>query len=203
MKSELYQKLFFELKKIPSLSKKQISKIIEYFLECSESNILDLNSLILNFKRSTKKCSICNYLNNQDICYICSDNTRDKKLMIVEQSADIDKFEELKIYKGKYFVFDTFYDLKENNDYFFELIDELKSLCKSYNEIILAFNLSIIGRLTMEMIKKILYKDFKNLEIYQLSSGLPLNGSVEYADPTTLKESLDNKINLKRTSNEK
>ncbi|SFW06413.1 recombination protein RecR [Chlamydia abortus] len=203
MKSELYQKLFFELKKIPSLSKKQISKIIEYFLECSESNILDLNSLILNFKRSTKKCSICNYLNNQDICYICSDNLRDKKLMIVEQSADIDKFEELKIYKGKYFVFDTFYDLKENNDYFFELIDELKNLCKSYNEIILAFNLSIIGRLTMEMIKKILYKDFKNLEIYQLSSGLPLNGSVEYADPTTLKESLDNKINLKRNSNEK
>lgn len=123
--------------------------------------------------------------------------------MIVEQSADIDKFEELKIYKGKYFVFDTFYDLKENNDYFFELIDELKNLCKSYNEIILAFNLSIIGRLTMEMIKKILYKDFKNLEIYQLSSGLPLNGSVEYADPTTLKESLDNKINLKRNSNEK
>lgn len=203
MKSELYQKLFFELKKIPSLSKKQISKIIEYFLECSESNILDLNSLILNFKRSTKKCSICNYLNNQDICYICSDNTRDKKLMVVEQSADIDKFEELKIYKGKYFVFDTFYDLKENNDHFFKLIDELKSLCKSYNEIILAFNLSIIGRLTMEMIKKILYKDFKNLEIYQLSSGLPLNGSVEYADPTTLKESLDNKINLKRNSNEK
>lgn len=203
MKSELYQKLFFELKKIPSLSKKQISKIIEYFLECSESNILDLNSLILNFKRSTKKCSICNYLNNQDICYICSDNLRYKKLMIVEQSADIDKFEELKIYKGKYFVFDTFYDLKENNDYFFELIDELKNLCKSYNEIILAFNLSIIGRLTMEMIKKILYKDFKNLEIYQLSSGLPLNGSVEYADPTTLKESLDNKINLKRNSNEK
>ena len=203
MKSELYQKLFFELKKIPSLSKKQISKIIEYFLECSESNILDLNSLILNFKRSTKKCSICNYLNNQDICYICSDNTRDKKLMVVEQSADIDKFEELKIYKGKYFVFDTFYDLKENNDHFFKLIDELKKLCKSYNEIILAFNLSIIGRLTMEMIKKILYKDFKNLEIYQLSSGLPLNGSVEYADPTTLKESLDNKINLKRTSNEK
>ena len=203
MKNELYQKLFFELKKIPSLSKKQISKIIEYFLECSESNILDLNSLILNFKRSTKKCSICNYLNNQDICYICSDNLRDKKLMIVEQSADIDKFEELKIYKGKYFVFDTFYDLKENNDYFFELIDELKNLCKSYNEIILAFNLSIIGRLTMEMIKKILYKDFKNLEIYQLSSGLPLNGSVEYADPTTLKESLDNKINLKRNSNEK
>lgn len=203
MKSELYQKLFFELKKIPSLSKKQISKIIEYFLECSESNILDLNSLILNFKRSTKKCSICNYLNNKDICYICSDNTRDKKLMIVEQSADIDKFEELKIYNGKYFVFDTFYDLKENNDYFFELIDELKNLCKNYNEIILAFNLSIIGRLTMEMIKKILYKDFKNLEIYQLSSGLPLNGSVEYADPTTLKESLDNKINLKRNNNEK
>ena len=203
MKSELYQKLFFELKKIPSLSKKQISKIIEYFLECSESNILDLNSLILNFKRSTKKCSICNYLNNQDICYICSDNTRDKKLMIVEQSADIDKFEELKIYKGKYFVFDTFYDLKENNDHFFKLIDELKKLCKSYNEMILAFNLSIIGRLTMEMIKKILYKDFKNLEIYQLSSGLPLNGSVEYADPTTLKESLDNKINLKRNNNEK
>ena len=203
MKSELYQKLFFELKKIPSLSKKQISKIIEYFLECSESNILDLNSLILNFKRSTKKCSICNYLNNQDICYICSDNTRDKKLMVVEQSADIDKFEELKIYKGKYFVFDTFYDLKENNDHFFKLIDELKKLCKSYNEIILAFNLSIIGRLTMEMIKKILYKDFKNLEIYQLSSGLPLNGSVEYADPTTLKESLDNKINLKRNNNEK
>lgn len=203
MKSELYQKLFFELKKIPSLSKKQISKIIEYFLECSESNILDLNSLILNFKRSTKKCSICNYLNNQNICYICSDNTRNKKLMVVEQSADIDKFEELKIYKGKYFVFDTFYDLKENNDHFFKLIDELKKLCKSYNEIILAFNLSIIGRLTMEMIKKILYKDFKNLEIYQLSSGLPLNGSVEYADPTTLKESLDNKINLKRNNNEK
>ena len=203
MKSELYQKLFFELKKIPSLSKKQISKIIEYFLECSESNILDLNSLILNFKRSTKKCSICNYLNNQNICYICSDNTRNKKLMVVEQSADIDKFEELKIYKGKYFVFDTFYDLKENNDHFLKLIDELKKLCKSYNEIILAFNLSIIGRLTMEMIKKILYKDFKNLEIYQLSSGLPLNGSVEYADPTTLKESLDNKINLKRNSNEK
>ena len=103
------------------------------------------------------------------------------------------KFEALGIYKGKYFVFSSIYQLKKNNDLFYEEFNDLIKLIDKNTEVIFALPFSLEGQLTMEYIKKLLIEKFPTIFIYQLSIGLPINASVEYADPITLKQSLLNK----------
>lgn len=196
MKNEKYEKLEFELKKISNLTKKQIQKIIFYFINEDESKINDLFKLITSIKNEMKKCKLCNYYSNQDECEFCDDKKRENKILVVEQSEDVEKFEKLEIYSGKYYVFSSLYSLKNSNEKFNEDYTKLVSLLKKDTEVILALKSSLEGILTMQYIKKLINEKYKNINIYQLSMGLPYNTSIEYVDPLTLKQSLLNKSKI-------
>lgn len=196
MKNDKYLELETKLKKISNLSKKQIQKIIFNLINLDKNNLNILFDLINQAKSEIKKCKICGYYSSDDLCLICTNEMRTNKIIVVEQSDDIDKFEELKIYDGKYYVFSSLYNLKENNDSFNKDFDKLLSLINKDSEVILALKSSMEGILTMQYIKKLITEKHKNINIFQLSMGLPYNASVEYIDPLTLKQSLLNKSKI-------
>lgn len=196
MKNDKYLELETKLKKISNLSKKQIQKIIFNLINLNKNDLEILFDLINQAKSEIKKCKICGYYSSDDLCLICTNEMRTNKIIVVEQSDDIDKFEELKIYDGKYYVFSSLYNLKENNDSFNKDFDKLLSLINKDSEVILALKSSMEGILTMQYIKKLITEKYKNINIFQLSMGLPYNASVEYIDPLTLKQSLLNKSKI-------
>ena len=128
MKNDKYLELETKLKKISNLSKKQVQKIIFNLINLDKNDLEILFDLINQAKSEIKKCKICGYYSNDDLCLICTNKMRTNKIIVVEQSDDIDKFEELKIYDGKYYVFSSLYNLKENNDSFNKDFDKLLSL---------------------------------------------------------------------------
>ena len=196
MKNNKYLELETKLKKISNLSKKQIQKIIFNLINLDKNDLNILFDLINQAKSEIKKCKICGYYSSDDLCLICTNEMRTNKIIVVEQSDDIDKFEELKIYDGKYYVFSSLYNLKGNNDSFNKDFDKLLSLINKDSEVILALKSSMEGILTMQYIKKLITGKYKNTNIFQLSMGLPYNASVEYIDPLTLKQSLLNKSKI-------
>ena len=192
MKNNKYLELETKLKKISNLSKKQIQKIIFNLINLDKNDLNILFDLINQAKSEIKKCKICGYYSSDDLCLICTNEMRTNKIIVVEQSDDIDKFEEL----NKYYVFSSLYNLKGNNDSFNKDFDKLLSLINKDSEVILALKSSMEGILTMQYIKKLITEKYKNTNIFQLSMGLPYNASVEYIDPLTLKQSLLNKSKI-------
>ncbi|AWX69311.1 toprim domain-containing protein [[Mycoplasma] anseris] len=185
------------LKKIPGFSKKQIQKIIDYLINSNKQEIDSLINAIQDFKENINKCEYCNnLLAYVKDCIICNDKNRDKKLLVVEQYRDIEKFEDLKIFNGYYFVLEGLYKLKNNDQNILNNIDKLLKIIDKYDEIILGLSATLEAQFCMQYLQKYIKSKYPKANVYQLSMGIPLGASVEYVDSITLKQSLINKLKM-------
>ncbi|TPE57216.1 recombination protein RecR [[Mycoplasma] falconis] len=192
MNLDKYQKAADLLKKIPSISKKQINKILMHTIDSSKEDITALFEALLELKENVKKCQICNYLNDKDVCDICASKIRERKLLIVETSNDVEKFENLDAYNGYYFVLEGIHTIKGINLKVEANIEKILNNLDKYKEITLALSSTLEGQTTSQYIYRKL-RDLKFDNVYQLSMGIPYGIAVEYVDPITLKQSLINK----------
>lgn len=179
-------------KKFPGLGNKSASRIVFYLLKQNEEELNRLGSLIANLKKNLKVCSDCGNLSYEDLCPICSDPLRDRKtLCIVEDIESLNAFEQAKIYNGLYHVLGgqvsplSDQDISEESAKF--LLKHIKKLKPS--EIIIATSPTVEGDMTKFSLMEVL-KNIKNAKITRLAFGLPLGGSIEFADKLTLHTSL-------------
>ena len=183
------------LKKFPGLGSKSAQRIVFYLLKQDNEELNRLGFMIANLKKNLKTCSECGNLSTKDPCEICSDPLRDKKtLCIVEELESLQAFEQAKIYNGLYHVLGTqtapLLDreiTRESADFLLSHIENLKP-----KEIIIATSPSIEGNMTQYSLIDIIKKARNiNAKITRLAFGLPLGGSIEFADKLTLHTSLE------------
>ncbi|BAP39659.1 toprim domain-containing protein [Metamycoplasma canadense] len=196
MNIELKEKIIEALNKIPSVSKRQANRIITFFLESNKDFSKTLFNDILSLINETTKCQLCLSYSVNEICSICKDKTRAKKLFVVQDSQDIEKIESLDIEKGKYFVFQNLINLKKIDDLTLKKIDLFLEIVNNFNEIIFALSTDLNGQVTTKYLEKKIKDKFKNKNIYQLSIGIPFGMSIESIDPISLKQSILNKKNI-------
>ncbi|AZG68922.1 toprim domain-containing protein [Mycoplasma struthionis] len=195
MNNEEYLKLEKKLKEIPGLSKRQIQKIADFIIDKKTEEINEIVQTILEYKTNIKKCINCNYVSKDELCKFCSDSSRENILLVVEKSVDVDKFEELNSYKGKYFVIDDVWK-KQKEKVQDKALEKLLSIANKYKEITLALSSSFDGQFSMIYLQKMLKEKAKFENVYQLAIGIPIGASVEYVDNVTLKQSLIKKVKM-------
>ena len=88
--------------------------------------------------------------------------------MLVENLSDVIKFENLRFYEGKYFVFD--YKKGVDNKYLIVKINKLRNLIRENIELIVVFLFNIEGLVLVNFVMN--YKDLKNVKISKLVSGI-------------------------------
>ncbi len=162
-------------------------------LKQDENDLQRLGNLIANLKKNLKTCSECGNLSDENPCRICSDPLRDRKtLCIVEDLESLTAFEQAGIYNGIYHVLGMQTSPLEGREitgegakFLLRHIENLKP-----KEIILATSPSIEGDMTQYSLMDIL-KNLKETKITRLAFGLPLGGSIEFADRLTLHTSLE------------
>ncbi|QJG67203.1 hypothetical protein [Mycoplasma phocoenae] len=186
-----YEELQSKLSAIPGISKRGAEKIINYFVEYGKTYTDSLINSINDFQNTHTKCILCNNHEQTSICSICEKRKNSKKLMLVVEASDIKKFETLEIYNGKYFVLGYLLDGNKKNKYSDDLIQKLKTSINQVKEITIGWPLSIQGQYTLNYIKSLISD--KNTQLFQLMTGVPVNATIDYVDPITLKESLENK----------
>ena len=184
-------------KYLPGIGDKSAERMTFSMLNLPAEKINEFINTITNIRDNVKKCEICGNLCEDNICNICSNLSRNKKIIfVVEKAKDIYLFEKLGIYNGVYHVLDGLIspidgihpeDLK---------INELKEKIKNDNveEIILALKPSIEGETTMQYLKKIL-SDF-NVKISKIATGVPLGMDMEYIDTLTLELALEERKDI-------
>src|SRR5574344_2134499 len=136
---------------------------------------LAFSVLDLEDKKKVHNCKNCNNLTEDDVCYICSDTTRNKDVLcVVEDAKNVFLFEKLGMYHGMYHVLNGLISpidgINPEDIGLDKLIDRIKK--DKFKEIIFAFKPTIEGETTALYIKRVL--DDLPIKITRLASGVPM-----------------------------
>jgi recombination protein RecR len=127
---------------------------------------------------------------------------RDRKtLCVVETAEDLISIEQAGIYFGLYFVLGGRVSPLDGEELSVERLDALLSRVKSLSaeEVIVATNPRVEGDLTYYSVLDAL-KDFEG-KITRLSYGLPVGGSIGFADRVTLHAALESRREASKNGN--
>ncbi len=183
--------------KLPGVGAKTAQRFIYHLLEKDKKAGIDLANALIDAMNNVKKCTKCRYLTDNNICYICASDNRDKKILcIVETSKDIDAIEQTQSYNGLYFVLDGYLSPIDNVGVEDLGIDIIKDIVKKeqITEVIIATNATIEGEITAHYINNIIKK--YNTKITQIAHGIPLGGELEYSDVNTISRAMTDRKEL-------
>ena len=183
--------LIESFKYLPGIGEKTAERLAFAVLEFDEDQCELFSQSLLDVKSKIKKCSICNTLTENDVCFVCSNNLRDNEILcVVDDTKSVFLFEKLGMFNGYYHVLDGLISpLDGVNPEDIGLNKLIERISKDkFKEIILAFKPSIEGETTALYIKKILSD--MDVVVSRLASGLPIGADMEYVDSLTLERAL-------------
>lgn len=98
-------RLVDEFARLPGIGRKTAERLTQHILLSSEEDANALAVAIQNVKRSVRRCSVCFNLTEQEVCRVCNDPRRDRKLVcIVEHPRDAAAIEASGAFLGAYHV---------------------------------------------------------------------------------------------------
>lgn len=191
------ENLINEFKKLPGIGPKSAKRIVYSLLKVSAKDVSRFAQALIELKEKVKFCRICFNLSEEEICYICSDEIRDrKKICIVENVSDVSIFESTAEYRGLYHVLGGLLSPIENigpdEIRIQELIERVRTA--EIEEIIIALNPTVEGESTATYLKKVLKP--MGIRVTRLASGLPVGADIEYADEITLTRAITDRKEL-------
>ena len=189
--------LIESFKYLPGIGEKTAERLAFSVLELEEEQVEMFSNSLMDAVEKVRKCSKCNTLTDNDLCFVCSDSTRDSKVLcVVEDTKSVFLFEKLGMFNGKYHVLDGLISpldgINPEDIGLSKLLDRINE--EKFEEIIFAFKPSIEGETTALYIKKIL--EDMNIKITRLASGVPIGADMEYVDSLTLERALSDRKEL-------
>lgn len=190
----LFKKIIQFFDSFPEIGPRQAWRLFFWFIKQDDKF---KNSFIESIKALVDNLNFCKYCNmpimNNEMCEICKDPKRDKSILcIVARETDLITIENLKKYKGVYYIIGGLLLPFEEKEYIKKNLSKLKERLetdKKIKEIILALPFTKEAEPLKKEVLKIVEKF--NLKIRGLKKGIPTGGEIEFIDPETLKEALE------------
>ncbi len=185
-------RLIEELAKLPGIGGKSAQRIAFHIINLPSEKAEGLAHAIISARKDVKYCSRCLNLTDRDPCFVCSNETRDHKtIMVVEDPRDMAAYEKTHEYKGVYHVLhgaiSPMNGIGPNEIKIKELLERVTQ--NPIHEVILATNPNVEGEATAMYISKLL-KPF-NIKTTRIAHGVPVGGDLEYVDEVTLSRALE------------
>ena len=192
--SKLIENAVNALSSMPGIGKRTALRLVLNLIKKQKEEVYTISNSLKQLIDNINYCQICYNISENEICKICNDERRNKKLIcVIRDFRDLIAIENTNEYNGLYHILGgvispmegiTPSDLNINS-----LIERLKS--SEVDEIILALSTTMEGETTNFFIyKKII--PF-NLKITTMSRGVSIGDELEYTDEITLGRSLINR----------
>ncbi|MBO1437466.1 recombination mediator RecR [Meiothermus sp. CFH 77666] len=137
-------------------------------------------------------CPKCGNLAEDALCPICADPERDKTVIcVVETISDLMAIERSGEYTGLYHVLGGALNPLEGIGPEQLNLERLFARLEGVNEVILATGMTVEGEATASYLAERLSQ--QHIRSTRLAYGLPVGGSLEYADEVTLARALENR----------
>ena len=196
---EPLERLISHFIKLPGVGGKSARRMVFHLLQSPPSVLAEMAADIEKLHTLLSFCPDCgNIAENCSRCLICSDSMRERtQLCVVENIEALVSFEQAGIYNGLYFVLGKKVSPLDNEDLDESIISRLRErvLSLEAKEVIAAMSPRIEGDLTWYAIQDAL-KGI-DVSISRLAYGLPVGGSIEFADRVTLHTAFESRISQK------
>ena len=184
-------------KKLPGVGEKTAERLALSVLDMDDEIVELFSNTLGNIKQKIKRCKVCNNLSEDDLCEICKESNRNKKMIcVVEEPKNVIIFEKVGTYNGLYHVLDGLISpldgINPEDINIASLIERIKK--DGIEEIILALKPNIEGETTSLYISKLLEKE--NVKITKIAHGIPIGVDMEYIDTLTLEMALEDRTTI-------
>lgn len=194
--SSQISRLIEELSKLPGIGQKSAQRLAFHIINMPKEQVSGLASAIVEARENIQYCSQCYNLTDSDLCPICRDERRNKRIiMVVETPRDLAAYEKTGKYEGVYHVLhgaiSPMLGIGPNEIRLKELMLRLQG---DVDEVIIATNSTLEGETTAMYISKLIKPT--GIKVSRIASGVPVGGDLEYIDEVTLLRALEGRIEL-------
>ena len=194
--SSQISRLIEELSKLPGIGPKSAQRLAFHIINMPKEQVGGLASAIVEARENIQYCSQCYNLTDSDVCPICRDERRNKKIiMVVETPRDLAAYEKTGKYEGVYHVLhgaiSPMLGIGPNEIRLKELMLRLQG---DIDDVIIATNSTLEGETTAMYISKLIKPT--GIKVSRIASGVPVGGDLEYIDEVTLLRALEGRVEL-------
>ena len=190
-------RLIEELAALPGIGGKSAQRLAFYLIGLPKDRVKKLADSIVSARENVHYCKVCCTLTDDDICPICSNDSRDHKtIMVVENARDLAAYEKTGKFEGVYHVLhgaiSPMLGIGPGDIRLTELMQRLQT--DEVEEVIIATNSSLEGETTAMYISKLIKPT--GIKVTSIASGVPVGGDLEYIDEVTLLRALEGRTEL-------
>lgn len=171
-----------------------------YVLQQPPSFADELARVLVTLKERVHPCPVCGNITDDDPCSICSDPFRERSLLcVVETVEDLFSIEHAGVFSGVYHVLGGRVSPLDGETLDENVLAGLRTRIENddIEEVIIATNPRIEGDLTYHALVE--YLDANDVSLSRIAYGLPVGGSIEFADRTTLQAAMESRVRVKRS----
>jgi len=195
--SKYLELLVEELEKLPSIGTKSAQRLALHLLRAPREDVLRLAESIRAIRERVGFCSRCGNFTEQDPCPICTDPSRDGRVIcVVEQPGDVLALERAGAFRGRYHVLGgALSPLDGTHPDHLRIRELLERLRPGANgeievqEVILATNPNVAGEATSLYLHRLLVP--VGVRVTRIARGVPMGSDLEYSDQVTLARALE------------
>ncbi len=186
------QRLAEQFGRLQGVGRKNAMKMAFSILDMTEEEAGEFASAIIEAKEKIHLCPICQNFTDKEICPICADLQRDRRVvLIVSDPKVVISMEKVREYKGVYHVLHGVISPSNGVTPDKLKIRELLSRLEEgeIEEVIIATNPTVEGEATGMYLSRLLKP--LGLKVTRLAYGVPMGSDLEYADEITLYKALE------------
>ncbi len=193
--------LVHELSKLPGIGEKSATRLAFHLLNADADRVKRLTDALLRAKEKIRLCNTCFTYTEEERCEICANPLRvQDSICVVERPSDVRAIEASGKFKGTYHVLHGTLSPVEGigpeQIRLQELLRRVRAwseadVSMAHKELVLALNPSVEGEATTLYVTRLLKP--LGLKISKIAYGLPMGGSIEYADRGTLGRAMENR----------
>ena len=181
-----------ELQRLPGIGAKSAQRLAFYLLKQPREDVDRLCDAIRDVKEQVTYCSVCSNITDQDPCFYCTDDSRDRRtICVVEDPHNVAAIEKTGDFKGTYQVLmGALSPLKGVGPDDLNIKALLQRVAaEDVREVILATNPNVEGEATAIYLAKLLKP--LGVRVSRIAMGVPVGSDLEYADEITMLKAME------------
>lgn len=191
-------KLIDSYMKLPGIGLKTATRLAFYTVDMHDEDVKEFASALVATKDDLHYCKECGNLTQNDLCDICSDQSRDQSIiLVVEEPKDVMVMERVQEYQGLYHVLHGVLSPIEGKGpediNVSSLITRLQRN-ESVKEVIVATNATPEGEATAMYLGRLIKPS--GIKVTRLAHGLSVGSDIEYADEMTLFKAVEGRTEI-------
>jgi recombination protein RecR len=187
------ERLIALLSKLPGLGPRSGRRAALALLKKRDALLAPLTAAMVDAQAKVRTCSTCGSLDTTDPCAVCSDETRDGRLIcVVEEVGSLWAMERGGQFKGRYHVLGGLLSALDGIGPEALRISELLARAGDgqVSEVILALPATVDGQTTAHYLADRLASSNAGVSVTMLARGVPVGGDLDWLDDGTIAQAL-------------